>query len=182
MPYNYLPQLWYWLADDGRIYSGPEQRVVNDSDPGYGTFLSDGNRANQWPRDNDGNQTNAAMLAVVSAYGMFVDLESYAADKRWRKETGGLTVSGVPLYTDDRSKQMLMGARIAADADANFTTVWAAADGNLYPLDAATIIAISNAVLAHVNSCFETYATVVNAIKADPPTITTRAQIDEAFA
>ncbi len=105
-------------------------------------------------------------------------LTAYAADKRWRAETGGMTVGGMPIATDDRSKQMIIGARIAADADANWSTPWVAADGSIVTVDAATMIAISNAVLAHVGACFAIYAEVKADIEAG--TVTTTAEIDAA--
>lgn len=108
------------------------------------------------------------------------DLARYAEDKRWRLETGGIVVGGVSIATDDRSKQMIIGARIAADADPDWTTQWIAADGSVHPIDAATIIAISDAVQAHVNACFVTYAGVKADI--DSGVITTTADIDAAFA
>lgn len=108
------------------------------------------------------------------------NLLAYAASKRYAVEVGGIAVSGVPISTDDRSKQMIMGARIAADSDSSFTTDWVGDDGNIYPLVAAQVIGISNAVLAHVQTCFATFATVRAAITAG--TITTNAQVDTAFA
>lgn len=107
-------------------------------------------------------------------------LSQYAADARWRREVGGVEIAGVPVATDDRSKQMIIGARIAADADPNWTTQWVGADSTIYPIDAEAIIAISNAVQAHVNACFATFATVKAEIEAG--TITTAAAIDAAFA
>ena len=105
-------------------------------------------------------------------------LLAFAADKRWRVETGGITVGGVPLSTDDRSKLMITGARIKADNDPDFTTPWVAADGSVSTVNAATIIAISDAVLAHVAACFAAY----DGIKADieAGSITTAAEIDAA--
>jgi hypothetical protein len=50
----------------------------------------------------------------------------------------------------------------------------------VYPLNATQVIALSNAVLAHVQACFATYASIKAAITAG--TITTTAQIDAAFA
>lgn len=107
-------------------------------------------------------------------------LIAYAADARWRKEVGGIIVGGVPVATDDRSKQMILGARLAAEADSGFTTPWVGSDGSINTLNAAQVVAISNAVLAHVAGCFATFATV----KADIDTgdITTREEIDAAFA
>lgn len=107
-------------------------------------------------------------------------LIAYAADARWRKEVGGIVVNGIPVATDDRSKQMIVGARIAAEADSSFTTPWVGSDGSINTLNAAQVIAISNAVLAHVAECFATFADLQSDITAG--TITTREEIDAAFA
>lgn len=107
------------------------------------------------------------------------DLPAYAAMRRWQKETAGIMVNSVPVATDDRSKMMLMGARLAAQADPDFTTQWKTPAG-FVTLDAATFIALSDAVLAHVDACFATEAAVLDDIAAG--VITTAEQIDNAFA
>lgn len=109
-----------------------------------------------------------------------IDLVAYAADRRWRKETGGITLAGMPIATDDRSKLMIMGARMASQSDSAWSTVWIGADGSAFPIDAPTIVQISDAVAAHVNACFATFVEVKAAIAAG--TITTPAQVDAAFA
>lgn len=106
-------------------------------------------------------------------------LVAYAAERRWRKEVGGIVVAGVPVATDDRSKLMVTGARVAAQADSGWATVWHGADGQTYPIDAASLIAISDAVQAHVNAGFAIFATVKAAIEAGE--ITTTGEIDAAF-
>jgi len=108
------------------------------------------------------------------------DLKTYAGNKRWSVETGGIVVEGIPIATDDRSKIMITGARIAAQADAGFTTSWVVADGTVHDLDAEQIIAISDAVLAHVSAAFATYSAVISGINAQPQAITTVAEIDAA--
>lgn len=124
----------------------------------------------------------AAQLVASGVHASKPELLAYAAMRRWEKEVGGVTVSGVAVATDDRSKQMILGARIAAVADGTFTTQWVGSDGSIVSLNATQIIAISNAVLAHVQACFSTFATVEAAVNATPPTITARAAIDTAFA
>lgn len=106
-------------------------------------------------------------------------LIAYAADKRWQVETGGVIVGGVPVMTDDRSKVMILGSRVQADHDPSFTVEWKAADGTFTRLAAPQIIAISDAVLAHIGASFAAEAEVVGAIEAG--TITTEAEVD-AFA
>lgn len=82
------------------------------------------------------------------------------------------------LATDDRSKLMLTGARIQAESDPGFVTSWAMGDGSIVDLNATMIIAISNAVLTHVQASFATFKTVATAIEAG--TISSPAEIDAA--
>ncbi|RRY17926.1 DUF4376 domain-containing protein [Brucella anthropi] len=107
-------------------------------------------------------------------------LRDYAANKRWQKETGGIEINGLTVATDDRSKTMISGARVAAQNDPNFTTQWKGADGSFVTIDAASIVGISDAMLAHVSSCFATEAQVLADIEVG--TISTTEQIDAAFA
>ena len=126
----------------------------------------------RYERDGGGIVRQIVTLEDVSLY-------TYAADARWRKEVSGITVAGAPITTDDRSKQMIIGARLAASVNPAWSTMWVGADGNIYPVDAATIIAISDAVQDHVNDCFTIFASVKADI--DNGSITTTAQIDSAF-
>lgn len=106
------------------------------------------------------------------------ELKAYAAARRWQVETGGILVEGIHVATDDRSKVLIAGARLAAQADPSFTTKWAALDGSVHELTAAQVIAISDAVLTHVKAAFATFAEVSSDIAA--ASITTFAQIDAA--
>ncbi len=108
------------------------------------------------------------------------ELADYARDKRWRVEIAGIEAGGAQIATDDRSKTMILGARLAAQADPDWTTIWQSADGAAYPVDAAAIIAISDAVQAHVNATFVALAAVLAGITAG--TVTTTAEVDAAFA
>lgn len=117
---------------------------------------------------------------VTAFFDPPADLAAYAAQCRWQKETGGIVVGGMPIATDDRSKMMITGARLKADADAGFTTQWKAGAAVFVTIDAATIIAISDAVLAHVSACFAIEASVISDIGTGA--ITTTVEIDAAFA
>lgn len=106
-------------------------------------------------------------------------LQEYAAAKRWEKEVGGIEINGLTVATEDRSKTMISGARVAAMANPHFTTAWKGSGGEFVPLDANAVIAISDAVLAHVSNCFAAEAQVLASIEAGA--ITTVEQIDAAF-
>lgn len=102
-----------------------------------------------------------------------------AADARWKKEVGGVMFNGVKISTDDRSKTLLQGARTAADANPDHVEGWKTA-GGWVDLTAAQIIAISDAVRAHVSACFAIERAVVAQIESGE--ITTYQQIEAAFA
>lgn len=175
-----FPTNWFWLADDGRVFASARNKVVSDKDPAFLEAQEAGQQITRWPADDSGAQTTASLKEVLRPYGIWVDLADYAANARWRSEVGGVTVNGVTIATDDRSKVMLMGARITAAADPSFTTPWVAADGVTHQLTAAEVIAISDAVLAHVATCFATFDSVKTEIASGE--ITTAAEIDAAFA
>lgn len=75
------------------------------------------------------------------------------ADLRWRMETSGIILNGVPVATDDRSKLLILGKRTKAAADPDMTFQWKAPTG-FVTLTAAQMLAIADAVEAHVQGCF----------------------------
>ena len=109
-----------------------------------------------------------------------VNLAAYAALARYGKETGGITVAGVPIATDRESQAMITGAYVVASTNAAWSTAWKTGTGAFVTVTAAQMIAIALAVAAHVGNCFASEATTDAAITAG--TITTTAQVDAAFA
>lgn len=113
-----------------------------------------------------------AALAAARKAGLI----AYASSVRWQREVGGIIVADVPVATDDRSKMMIIGARVAAMADPAWSTIWHGADGDTYPVDAAAMVAISDAVHAHVNASFATFASIKAAIESGE--VSTEAEIE----
>ncbi|MGO4673821.1 DUF4376 domain-containing protein [Bosea sp. 2YAB26] len=108
------------------------------------------------------------------------DLTAYARTTRKALEVGGITLGGVAVATDGESQRKVLGAYVAASRDPNWTTVWSAADGSDHPIDTPTMLAIGDAVQAHINALFVKQSAVLAAISAG--TITTPEQVDAAFA
>lgn len=102
-------------------------------------------------------------------------LLEYAAEKRWRVETGGVEIDGIRIATDDRSKTLITGGRIKADADPEHRLRFKVG-GSFVSLDAEQIIAISDAVFAHTQAAFDAEDAVIEAIATG--TITTLAEIN----
>ncbi|MCA1242938.1 DUF4376 domain-containing protein [Stappia stellulata] len=111
------------------------------------------------------------------------DLNAHLSAIRRTHETGGVSVTIGPdvieVATDHEGKTNLLGARVAAQEVPGFTTDWSAING-IFPLDAAGIIALSDAVLAHINGAFVAQAAVIADI--DAGTLTTPAEVEAAFA
>lgn len=76
------------------------------------------------------------------------------AARRWIAETGGIVAHGAPIKTDRESQSVLTGAFVQASANPAFTVRWKVGRGAFVTLDAATIVALGNAVTSHVQACF----------------------------
>jgi len=82
------------------------------------------------------------------------------AAHRYNVETGGISVGGMTVLTDDRSKLMIAGALSAAQRNQGFVTKWKTPDG-FVTLTAGQIVAVGDAVANHVQKCFAAEAQVL---------------------
>lgn len=105
-------------------------------------------------------------------------LKAYASDKRWQVEVGGTVAGGITIPTDDRAKTMI--GRAARTGSAVPSTPFIVGGVNYGVLTKAQFEALDAAVDVHIAATFETLAAVIAAI--DAGTITTTAELDEAFA
>ena len=167
-----FPADWYWCADDGRVYSSLSQTLIGSDDPGLMAF-TERFQPTRWPSDDAGQQTDAALLDVLTPYGLSIygtsldvaraarTRELYAACER--RITGGFSSSalGTPhAYPSTMVDQInLMGsvsASLLPDRPADWTTpFWCASDGAwaFRPHDAAQIQAAGADCKAHVAAC-----------------------------
>lgn len=65
----YEPQHWYWLASDGRVFSGAMLSLVSPNDEAYKAWTVS-NVPTAWPQDEDGVQSNAALQDVLTPHGL----------------------------------------------------------------------------------------------------------------
>lgn len=120
---------------------------------------------------------DGAFVAVEPTAPTEADLLGYAAEKRWRIETGGITVAGAEIDTSRDSQAMITGAYAYSQAHPEGPIKFKAASGWV-TFDAATMAAIATAVGAHVQASFAVEEDVDSAISAG--TITSFAEIDAA--
>lgn len=83
-----------------------------------------------------------------------MDAREKLALLRYVKETGGITVAETPIKTDRETQMILSAARTVALEDPTFSVDWKVSNGVFTTLDAATVIAVANAVRVHVQACF----------------------------
>lgn len=76
------------------------------------------------------------------------------AARRYAAETGGIVVNNLQIATDRHTQSVLTGARILAKEDANYSVNWKGPQGWLV-VNAAGIIAMADAVAAHIQACFD---------------------------
>jgi hypothetical protein len=66
----YNPRAWFWLAEDGRLFSSAAMALIADADPSYTAWTALGGVATVWPRDAAGEQTQQGLDAVLTAAGV----------------------------------------------------------------------------------------------------------------
>ncbi|WP_316228544.1 DUF4376 domain-containing protein [Bradyrhizobium sp. SZCCHNR2023] len=179
------PNNWYWLASDGRLYSSAVEGLIDAGSSDYQAWLASGKFATLWPRDDAGNQTVAALQAVLTRYGLFVDLVAYANAAQWAKATGGYvaTIDGQQVtFKTDSDGRDLMTSKAARLQQPNPPAIvqWQAGPTNFVNIAAADFIRIATGADDFVQSTFDKLAAALAGIGTG--SITTRAQVDAALA
>jgi hypothetical protein len=127
--------------------------------------------------------TNLTAAQIAWFESQPADLLNYASTRRWLAEISGTTVAGVPLGTQDRDQAKIAQIKQAFDNGALTGSVsFSDAAGNTQSVTAAMATQIYNGVVAFVQGTYMAYAALKAGIQATPPTVTSRAQIDAAFA
>lgn len=83
-----------------------------------------------------------------------VQKKSEIASARYEAETAGTTVNGITIDTGRDSQALITGAALAAMLDEAYSLNWKTVDGFIH-LTAPEIIAVAQAVRAHVQNCFD---------------------------
>jgi hypothetical protein len=186
---------WCWVKSDGKtVYSSKSQSYLTTGTKAFKAWAADDTAPTLWPKDETGEETDAALQAVLSEYGLMLPdgeqstetLKAYAEAKRATLASGGfaynVAASGKPAEvieanTDLVGRLNLSGLVTLAQMDAEFTSTWVQS-GAGRTLTAAQIIALGVAVGTFVEQTYRTFAKVLAGI-ADG-SITKRAQIDAA--
>jgi hypothetical protein len=113
-----------------------------------------------------------AQTAAISGYFAPMTLDeaksakkSEIAAARYAAEIAGVTVGGATVRTDRESQSLITGAALKALQDAEYVCSWKT-DAGFVELSAPQILAIADAVRAHVQSCFDHEADLVALIDA----------------
>ncbi len=85
------------------------------------------------------------------------------ATRRYQAEVSGITLDGLPIETDDRSKLLINGAAARAARDSNYILKWKTFEG-FVDLPAAQVLIIADAVSDHVQACFNREAELQAAV------------------
>lgn len=87
------------------------------------------------------------------------------AAARYAAETAGTTVNGVTIDTGRDSQALITGAAVAAMLDEGYSLNWKTTAGFIH-LSAPEIIAVAQAVRAHVQKCFDKEGELVALVDA----------------
>jgi len=109
-------------------------------------------------------------------------LLEYVENRRWLAEIGGITWNTWKVATDREASQGKISSSYTLARDGYWPegSGWKFADGVFRILTGPEMIAMALAVAAHIQSCFSLESTLAGNVNNN--TVTTKAQIDAAFA
>lgn len=159
------------MITDPRFTDQTEKTIVAEKD-GVRVFIPAirGNR--------DYEEILRAGLTISPSGTVTENLEAYAAEKRFAKETGGITINGIQVRTDRESQALITGAYNLALRDGGLSIKFKAANG-FVELSASSVIGVAVLVAQHVQACFAAEADCVEAIRAGR--VRTKSQVDAYF-
>jgi hypothetical protein len=118
----------------------------------------------------NGSGWDAPSLTVLKAQ----KLEALRVRRNVARD-GGIVVSGTAIPTDEQTRTVLTGVRLKTVTDTPFSVPdWKVSNGVFASLNETQIIAISDAVAAHVQACFTRERQLTDLINA----ATTAAALD----
>ena len=162
-------------------YINPEHTLLKRSDmPGASIPTVGGNR-----HYSELLELGITIADYVVEQPTVEKLRSYLAEYRWTHETGGINIQvngyNFNVATDDRSQIKMTAILLEASTDPTFTTPFKNQAGTFVTLNALECATMARAVGDHVKKAFASEETVLAAINADPPTVTTYAQVEAAY-
>ena len=136
------------------------------------SFYSPTGNLEIWQEKPDGYFTTEEWAAEHPVPVTEISLEDLKAAKkveianaRYKAEIAGITFNGTTIKTDRESQALITGAALAALQDSAYSCKWKTEQGFI-TLTAAQIIAVADAVRAHVQDCFDTESSLAAAIDA----------------
>lgn len=112
--------------------------------------------------------TQEALEAAVASFDNTADerkrLAGLIAARRYTAETAGITVFGVPVYTDRTTQNKLTGAALRASRDSSYTVDWKCSNNTFVSLTAEQIVSVADAVGDHVQACYSREADLLEAV------------------
>jgi len=170
---NYDPADWYWIVGED------ESRWWSSAQAAYVAPLPD------W-LEEPGNfvariGSEAELSDLLDAAGLYgPDLKHTAATKRWRVETGGITILGAAIPTSRDDQAMITGAVAFAQLNPAASIDFKASSG-WETLSSEQMIGIGQAVGAHVQACFAAEAAIDADIDAGIITMVSEIEVDERW-
>lgn len=115
-----------------------------------------------WAEKPDGYFTPEEWAELHPAQVVEISLEALKeikkyeiATARYEEEISGIVFDGYQIATDRDSQSLITGAALAAMQDSSYSARWKTTTGSFINLNADQIIAVADAVRAHVQTCFD---------------------------
>lgn len=161
--FNINWKLTFYTFDEYGNYTGVHEHVTGSPIPRRKTTVKPPSNPVGYLVWNGSEWKDESKPARESVTVRKENMYANLANIRWNRETGGVVFNGLNIPTDDRTTSKLTAVRIVATEDSTYTVNWKVGN-QFFPLDAPTIIAISDTVRQHVQDCFDREAVLIEQI------------------
>lgn len=183
--HKYEPLRWFWIADHGDVFDSEQSRKTDGVDVRYLKFVETGGLPTPWPRDDDGEQTDDALQAVLSPHGIRVvplslleakqalkhDIDSQAEVQRLKYITPGAGQAMTYSQKADEARRCID----AIDPDAADYPLLAAEIG----ITASTLVGVAQ-VIAAANAEWVQIGAAIEAARLSTKMAIAAAETEEA--
>ena len=142
-----------------------EGKTPEEATKAYAEWAEQWEQINAYALEHPDEVTEETPLPAPTLEELKTRKKNEIAAARYEAETSGVTVEGAVIDTDRESQSLITGAALAATLDESYSLNWKTADGFI-SLTAPQIIAVAQAVRAHVQSCFDREAALNEQIDA----------------
>ncbi|MFS8051572.1 hypothetical protein QD357_01975 [Rhizobium sp. BR 317] len=159
------PFEWYWIKADKTVFSSACGAVVGEDDETFVAWKENGGVPTPYPQDAEGNESQAELAAVLSPYGVYINLDAAKVALKTQIDAAA-EIERLKYITSGAGQAMTYSQKADEASRYLAATQPVAADYPLLSAEVGITAADIAGVAAIVDAAFKQWQTIGAAIEA----------------